>query len=252
MIERLEVLVDHPVPGGHTNAYVVGDPSILIDPVAGPDIVGVDPADVDHIAVTHTHPDHAAGVEPFAEAADALVWASAPHRARFRERTGVEPDRTFRDGELIGNTGIQVMACPGHSPDHVSFFTDRAALIGDMARRDGSVMVGVPDGDMRAYFSTLRRLLTREIETAYPGHGPPITDPASRFAALLAHRLDRERRIEAAVAAGSTDVSEIVDRAYDKDLTGVETAAARTVRAHLEKLAVEGRVSWDGSRATPS
>lgn len=250
MIERVEVPVEHAVPGGHTNAYLLGDPPLLVDPAAGPDALEIDTEIIAHVAVTHTHPDHTGGLQRFREATDATFWTVAHRRSRFRERTGVEPDRTFREGDPIGETGISVMECPGHTPDHVAFLYRGDAVIGDMARRDGSVMVGVPDGDMRAYLTSLRRLLSRGFGTAYPGHGPPITDPNRRFAELLAHRLDRERRVEAAVAAGARKIPAIVELAYDKDLSGVETAAARTVEAHLEKLAVQGRVSWDGSLAS--
>lgn len=242
--------MEPPVPDGHTNAYVLGDPPLLVDPAAGPDALGIDPGKIAHVAVTHTHPDHTGGLQRFRETTEAVFWATAHHRSRFRERTGIEPDRTFGEGDVIGGTGVAVMECPGHTPDHVAFIDDDAAVIGDIARRDGSVMVGVPDGDMRAYLTSLRRLRTRDIGTAYPGHGPPITDPNRRFAALLAHRLEREARVQAAVAAGARAVPAIVEQAYNKDLTGVETAAARTVEAHLEKLAVEGQVSWDGSVAS--
>ncbi len=252
VLERIEVPIDHPVPAEHTNAYCLGNPPLLVDPAAGPDDLDIDPDEIEHVAVTHTHPDHVGGLKRFRETSDAIVWAVAHHQTRFHERTGVKPDRTFREGDQIGDTGVRVVECPGHSPEHVVFLSDGAAIIGDLARRDGSVMVGVPDGDMRAYLTSLRRLLTREIETAYPGHGPPIEDPTARFASLLAHRLEREHRVEAAVTSGARTVQAIVERAYDKDLRGVETAAARTVEAHLEKLAVEGRVSWDGRVASRS
>jgi hypothetical protein len=69
---------------------------------------------------------------------------------------------------------------------------------------------------------------------------------------LLTHRLDRERRVRAAVADGATTVDAILDAAYEKDLSGVRDLAAGTVRAHLAKLAVEGSLRWDGERATPT
>jgi len=42
-----------------------------------------------------------------------------------------------------------------------------------------------------------------------------------------------------------------VDAAYEKDVSDVRDLARATVRAHLEKLAVEGHVRWDGERARP-
>jgi hypothetical protein len=84
----------------------------------------------------------------------------------------------------------------------------------------------------------------------YPGHGPPIDDVRTACRRLIEHRLDRERRVLRAVEGGARTVAEIVDGAYEKDLSGVEDLAAATVQAHLEKLAVEGSLGWDGERAT--
>lgn len=237
------------VPGGTTNTYLVSEPGVLVDPVAGVARLDVEPTEIGHIAVTHTHPDHVAGVATVVRETDATVWAFAPYRDRFVDETGIEPDRTFRAGESIGSTGVQVLGLPGHTPDHVGYTVGSSAVIGDLARADGSVMVGDSDGDMRAYYTSLRRLIHSGIETAYPGHGPPIEDPAGRLRELLAHRLERERKVFRAVDSGAETPSEIVAAAYEKDLTGVEDAAEETVRAHLSKLAVEGRVEWDGSVA---
>ena len=240
------------VPGGTTNTYLVGEPGVLVDPVAGVDRLDIDPAIIDHVVVTHTHPDHVAGVETVSQETDATVWAYAPYRDRFSAETGIEPDRTFGAGDTIGSSGVEVLGLPGHTPDHVGYVVGSSAIIGDLARADGSVMVGDSDGDMRAYYTSLRRLIHSEIETAYPGHGPPIEDPAGRFEELLAHRLERERRVLRAVEGGARRPSEIVAAAYSKDLTGVEDAAEATVRAHLSKLSIEDRVTWDGSVARTS
>jgi len=251
VVRRIPVSVEEAVPGGSTNAYVLGSPRVLVDPAAGPTRLDVDPGSIDHLVATHAHPDHLGGMAAFARESGATVWALTHHRDRFREATGLEPDRLVRDGEEIGLTSVSVLETPGHAPEHLALAYENDLVVGDLARASGSVMVGTPDGDMRAYLTTLRRLLLRDVDTAFPAHGPVIRSPQERFAALLAHRLDREARIEATVQAGATTLAEIVDRAYEKDLSGLESAAERTVAAHLEKLAVESRVRWDGSTAGP-
>jgi glyoxylase-like metal-dependent hydrolase (beta-lactamase superfamily II) len=248
VIRRFEVDVEA-APSGRTNAYLLGDGSLLIDPATPVHELDLDPARIDHVAVTHTHPDHVGGLRSIRERTDATVWAHGSYTKRFLRHTGVEPDRTFGEGTVVADTGVSVRWTPGHSPDHVVFEDETGAVVGDLARASGSVMVGVPDGDMRAYLTSLRRLLVGDVETAYPGHGPPIEDPTGRFARVIAHRLDRERAVETAVKNGAREVSEIVDAAYEKDLAGNRDLAARTVIAHLEKLSVEDRVSWDGSVA---
>jgi len=118
-------------------------------------------------------------------------------------------------------------------------------LGGDLAVAEGSVVVAAPEGDLRSYLTSLRRVRVRKPARLYPGHGPPIDDPSAATARLLARRRTRQRRVLEAVRSGARTVPGITDDAYGKELTGVRALAEGTVRAHLEKLAVEGRVVLD-------
>lgn len=252
-------------PDGETNTYVVGRaPALLVDPAGRTEELDrlVRDRRVAHILVTHTHPDHVGAVDEYARETGATVWARAGHRDRFRAATGIEPDRTMTGGTTIslsrgeGHTGefVHVLDTPGHTPDHVSIVVGDGGPIccGDCAVRDGSVVVGAPDGDVRAYLTSLRRLLAIGPPKLLPGHGPPIDDPRHTLERIVSHRLERERRILDAVEDGARRLEEILERAYEKDLTGVEDLARATVVAHLEKLAVEGKLEWDGERARSS
>ncbi|WP_424019818.1 MBL fold metallo-hydrolase [Halorientalis pallida] len=243
-------------PGGATNAYLLGsDGAVLLDPAARTNDLdeAVDTTSVDHVAVTHHHPDHVGAVAEYADACDATLWARAGRVDAFERATGVAPDRTFRPGDRIetGDGHVEIVDTPGHAQEHVAFTWDRGAVVGDLAVAAGSVVVGAPEGDMRAYLTSLRRLRARGFESIYPGHGPVIDDPDATLARLIDHRLDRERTVRRAVAEGARTVDEILDAAYDKDLTGVRDLARATVRAHLQKLAVEGDLDFDGERAEP-
>ncbi|SDF18447.1 MBL fold metallo-hydrolase [Halorientalis regularis] len=243
-------------PGGATNAYILGsDSAVLIDPAARTDDLddAVDATSVDHVAVTHHHPDHVGAVAEYADACAATLWARAGRVDAFERATGVAPDRTFRPSDRIatGDGHVEIVDTPGHAQEHVAFTWDRGAVVGDLAVAVGSVVIGPPDGDIRAYLTSLRRLRARGFELIYPGHGPVIEDPDATLARLIDHRLDRERTVRRAVAEGARTVDEILDEAYDKDLTGVRDLARATVRAHLHKLAVEGDLDFDGERADP-
>jgi len=251
-VERIDLAVDTRSPDGRVAAYVVGSgPTVLVDPGTHSDRLDalVDETGVEHVLCTHHHPDHTGGVAHYAESA--TVWARAGREDAFIRATGVNPDRTFREGTAVVEA-IEVMETPGHAPEHVALSTPAGTLSGDLAVAEGSVVVAAPEGDMRAYLSSLRRLYARDPGRLYPGHGPVIENPREAIERLLSHRLAREASVLAAVRSGARTVPDITDAAYEKDLTGVEDLARATVRAHLEKLAAESSVAWDGEHARPT
>jgi glyoxylase-like metal-dependent hydrolase (beta-lactamase superfamily II) len=95
---------------------------------------------------------------------------------------------------------------------------------------------------MGAYLASLRRLAGLPARALYPGHGPVADDPAALIADYLAHRLERERQVLAALEAGDRTPAEIVVRVYADVDPAVHPAAERSVRAHLEQLAGQGRI----------
>ncbi|WP_256546551.1 MBL fold metallo-hydrolase [Halobellus inordinatus] len=253
-VRRISVPVDGRVPTGSTNAYLVGgDPALLVDPPARTDDLDAAVADgtVDHIAVTHAHPDHIGGVESYAAETGATVWCRRGREDRFARAAGIRPDRTFVEGsELPIGDGVSVIDVPGHAPDHVAFETASGTLCGDVAVAEGSVAVAAPEGDIRAYLVALRRLYARNPPQLFPGHGPAIADTRATCERLIRHRLDREQRVLDAVRSGATSVDAVLDAAYDADLTGVRDLARATVVAHLEKLDVENSVVFDRTAET--
>ncbi len=277
-VVRIPVPTPTRAPGGRTNAYILSTESaILVDPAAPSDELtdAIDEHDVSHVAVTHHHPDHVGGVAEYADEFGLTVWARAGRVSEFRAATGIVPDETFSPGEMLPVAGgVRVMDTPGHAPEHIGLLVGTAVsngtdvddgtvvndeaggggtelLVGDLAVAAGSVVVGAPEGDMRAYLSSLRRVIAKRPDRLLPAHGSVIDSPQECCRRLIQHRLRRERRIYEAVLAGTETPEEILEAAYEKDISGVIDLARATVIAHLEKLAVEGKVTWDGSRATP-
>jgi glyoxylase-like metal-dependent hydrolase (beta-lactamase superfamily II) len=245
-------------PTGATNAYVLGqDEAVLVDPAGRTHDLdaAVESVSVEHVVVTHVHSDHVGAVAHYADACEATVWARAGREERFERATGVEPDRTFREGTEIADA--TVMETPGHAPDHVSLEADGAMLTGDLVVSEGSVVVSADEGDVRAYLASLRRLYARDPDRLWPGHGPAVPSGEAPTGAtlrdtierLIRHRLDREATVLAAVRDGAKTLEEILNAAYDKELSGVRDLARSTTDAHLQKLAVEGKIEWDGDQA---
>ena len=252
MVERFSLSVQTRAPTGATNAYVFD--GIVVDPATRSDDLDSAVADgVDHVAVTHHHPDHVGAVAEYAREFDLTVWARYGRTDEFESATGIEPDRTFTPGaSLPAGDGVTVVDTPGHAPEHTSFVHPTGIVAGDLAVAEGSVVVGAPEGDMRAYLSSLRRVHARNPVRLYPGHGPVIETPRETCERLIAHRLDRERAVEAAVRDGNHQLDDIVEAAYDKDISAVYDLALATVLAHVEKLAVESKITFDGERARPT
>lgn len=253
-ISRLELDVPTRAPTGKTSVYALGsEDALLVDPARGPPEEFVQRHDVAHVAVTHHHPDHVGGVADCVRAGDVTVWARYGRVDEFAAATGVAPDRTFREGTTIpAGEGVTVLETPGHAPEHVAFAYGDALVAGDLAVAEGSVVVGAPEGDMRAYLASLRRVFVRRPTRLYPGHGPVIDDPRGTCKRLYFHRLERERAVRAAVEAGVETPEELVEAAYEKDVSAVADLARATVVAHLERLAAGGAVEWDGRRARPA
>lgn len=260
-IERIGLPTSTRARTGETHGYVLdGEEPLLVDPAATDERLDrtIERTGIEHIAVTHTHPDHVGAVATYADRLDATLWARRGYEDRFEAAAGVAPDRSFVQGTTIGPA--TVLDTPGHAPDHVAFECSAqseddpeaprrlALLVGDLAVAQGSVVVGAPDGDVRSYLTSLRRLRTHPAARWYPSHGPVIEEPLATAERLIAHRLEREQRIADAVRAGASTVDDILEAAYDKDLSGVADLARATVQAHLEKLAVEGTVRLEGDR----
>ena len=222
-----------------TNTWVVGrDPAWVVDP--GPaldehlDAVAAEVAargGGGGIAVTHDHLDHVEGVPGLrARLGGAVPVAAARYRADVR------PD----DGSALGP--FIAYELPGHADDHLVLVAERAAFTGDAVLGEGSVFVA---GALRAYLEGLRRLRALDLAVLCPGHGPEVWEPAAKLDGYIAHRLDRERRLLDALAAGVRGEEALLDAGWDDAPAALRPAAAVTLRAHLEKLREEGRLPAD-------
>jgi len=179
------------------------------------------------IVLTHGHPDHAGGAEELAR------------------RAGGAAVMRPRGGERVGP--FDAIATPGHAPDHVCLLFGRVLFTGDTVLGEGSVFISPGEGSLSAYLDSLRRLLELELEVLCPGHGPFVWQPRERIEEVLAHRLERERWLLDALAAGARTREEMLEAAWSDVPDALRGAAALTLEAHLERLAEEGRLP-EGAR----
>lgn len=237
-----------PNPGVYTlegtNTWVVGsEPSIVIDP--GPDLpahladVAREAGRVGAVLVTHDHPDHAPGALPFAEMVGAPVYA-------YRLAGAQE----LRAGQRVraGTLDLTAIHTPGHTSDHVAFFEpgSGALFTGDAVVGRGTSFIDPPDGNLVQYLRSLTRMEELGPRTIYPGHGPVVVRAEEKIREYLAHREERELQVLTALADGPRTIAEMVEVIYVDHPKDVHPLAARSVLAHLLKLADEGRAERTG------
>lgn len=94
-------------------------------------------------------------------------------------RPAPAPDRLLADGEkiVIGETFLQVIHSPGHSPGSVCFYADHLLFAGDTLFCGGVGRTDLPGGSWKDLAHSLKaRVMTLPDETVVlPGHGPKTT-----------------------------------------------------------------------------
>jgi glyoxylase-like metal-dependent hydrolase (beta-lactamase superfamily II) len=188
--------------------------------VAALGALGLKPADVRTVLVTHIHLDHAGAAWRMAKEG-ATVWVhprGAPHlldpsrllasakriyRERMDELWGtLEPIpadrlRTTEDGATIplGGAGIRVLETPGHAIHHNAYLVDGVAFTGDVggvAIAGGPVLPPTPppDIDLPAWGRSIEQLRAARPDALYPTHFDRVEGADAVLVAL-----ERELRV---------------------------------------------------------
>ena len=103
------------------------------------DQLGVKPADIKRMGVSHTHPDHIGNVELFPQATLYVQkaeydWPGTNNEPRFKPSHPVE--LLSGDKDVFGDGSVTVLSTPGHTPGHQSLLvklpkTGAVVLSGD-------------------------------------------------------------------------------------------------------------------------
>ena len=244
--------------GPGTNSYVVGERELaVIDP--GPDIAShveklVEAAGgrLKWILCTHTHRDHSPAANALKAATGArIAGLGCPQDGRQDEC--FVPDRVLEDDDVVRVEGATFRAVhtPGHASNHLCYLLEEQKLLftGDHIMQGSTVVIGPPNGSMRAYFASLEKVLKLDIAALAPGHGHLIRTPHDEVRKLIAHRLKRESKVLDALARKSPGtLNELVPLAYDDVSERLHPVAQRSLHAHLIKLVEDGRVEESAGR----
>jgi glyoxylase-like metal-dependent hydrolase (beta-lactamase superfamily II) len=240
--------------GPGTNTYLVGEKQLaVIDP--GPEdgahlraILTAGGGRILWILCSHTHPDHAAAALALSKATGAPIAAVSPPRTDHD--LDLMLDRSLRDGELIeleDGVLIRTVATPGHASNQVCFLLENTKMLftGDHIMQGSTVVIWPPDGNMAAYLRSLQRLTTFDVDILAPGHGYLIGSPRAEIARLIQHRLAREAKVREALrkAGGWATLDTLLPVVYADVSPALHPLAARSLQAHLEKLAEDDEVT---------
>ena len=233
-----------PVTLAGTNSWVVGrDPAWVVDPGPRLDahlaalLAAVETrGGLGGVVLTHDHEDHS----------EAVTDLLARHPAPVAAGRG-EVDVLLEQGARVGP--FEAVSTPGHAEGHFAFVAAGACFTGDAVLGEGSVFISPYPGAMSGYLRALTRLdMRRDLDVLCPGHGPPVWDPHAKLEEYLEHRLDRENRLIAALAAGHRSVAELLDAVWSDVPRALRGLATVTLAAHLDKLADEHILPEDVER----
>ena len=198
------------------------------------------------ILVTHTHLDHSPAAALLKARTGAQLLGMPPPRDE-RQDQSFKPDRVLADGERIEVAGcaLRVIHAPGHASNQLCYLLEEEKLLftGDHVMQGSTVVINPPDGDMRVYLDSLRRLQGEDLEWFAPGHGFLMGKPQEALERLLIHRLTRENKVLNAVReAGTATVENLLPVVYNDVSEKLYPVASRSLLAHLIKLVAEGRL----------
>ena len=190
-------------------------------------LAGLDPRALQTVLLTHWHADHtgsaarlarsSAEVSFFAGSEDLAVITGSERHPHAKAPLGdvtwlgrhfadllspsAEPLQDvppIADGTTLETGGgMQVLATPGHTPGHLSFWlpTSGVLLAGDAVMNlfRPSRWPGLVRSARRSDAATLERLADLDPAIVAVGHGPPITSNPRRHLSRLAERAAAER-----------------------------------------------------------
>lgn len=204
---------------------------------------------LDAIVLTHHHPDHTGGVAALSQARGLPVHAHPTTLARLP--TGARPGRSLDDGDILelgsnpagdGSWHLRAVFTPGHDRGHLAFVDSRygAVIAGDMVSTVSTIVIDPPEGHLRTYLASLRRLRQEELSTLYPAHGPAVPRGRTLVDHYLEHRAQRETALVDALGDTPRSVEDLVGVVYWDAPEALHGVAARSLLAGLQKLEEDG------------
>ena len=247
-------------PAEHTNVFWLGGegaPRVLIDPSpADRDELArllrtLDRFGVDLVFLTHHHPDHREFADEVARRYGVPLGLSADTRARIERKAGASffeglDVRVFGEGDELTRwqgESVRLLAVPGHDEGQLAPMAESRAwcIVGDLIQGIGTVVIAPPEGNMRKYFASLRRVIELDPGVIIPSHGMALGG-THYLEKALRHREEREEQIRSRHAAGMGE-DQILGEVYRDVDPRLLPLARMNIRSHLDKLREDGVIA---------
>lgn len=173
-----------------------------------------------------------------------------------------EPDRLLRDGEEVsfGDTRLQVLHMPGHSPGHLCFLfpDERVLFAGDLDLVRAGPYYGDRGSDIDDTIQSLKRMMALDVDTYLVAHGKQgIYEGNPEF---VQNYLDviyqRENRLLEALRETERTLDDIAalgiiyGKRDESDIWFIAASERNMMRKHLNRLLKQGRIVKSGNTYT--
>ena len=210
----------------------------------------VDQFGVDLVFLTHHHPDHREYADDVARRYRVPIGMSADTRSRIVGKApGFFDDlevRLFAEGDALTRwqgESVRLIAVPGHDEGQLAPMPESRTwcIVGDLIQGIGTVVIAPPEGNMRKYFDSLRRVIELDPAVIIPSHGLALGGTHFLRTALR-HREEREAQIRRRHEAG-LDEDQILAEVYQGIDPRLLPLARINIRSHMAKLREDGLIS---------
>ena len=244
-------------PAMHTNVFWFGGggaPRVLVDPAPANRAelekvcYHLDRVGIDLVFLTHHHPDHREYADEIARRYRVPIGLSADSHARIAAKAGPRffeglEVRIYGEGdELTRWQGepVRVLAVPGHDEGQLAPMPDSRTwcIVGDLIQGIGTVVIAPPEGNMRKYFASLKRVIALDPAVIIPSHGLALGGTHFLQSALR-HREQREAQIRAGHESGLSE-DQILAQVYRDVDPRLLPFARMNIRSHMDKLREDG------------